>query len=109
MKNLSNDHAAGNAARADSFAQMHLSPQLLDDVYWDLQIANVLRKNLLLVGDERAVRVALEALWLDPDERVLRWHPSQPLDLPHGGGTGTDYAARPSAWPTCHLPPLRHL
>jgi hypothetical protein len=83
MKNLSNDCAA--AAGADSGPQMKDNAPPADDVQRDLQIVGVLRKNLLLVGDARTVRVALDVLWLDIDEPVLRWRPGQTLELPCGG------------------------
>lgn len=83
MKNLSNDCAA--AAESDSAPQMNNNARLADDVHRDLQIVGMLRKNLLLIGDARTVRVALDVLWLDVDEPVLRWRPGQTLDLPCGG------------------------
>lgn len=83
MKNLSNDCAA--AAGEDSASHVNDHSRLGDDVHRDLQLVGVLRKNLLLVGDARTVRVALDVLWADIDEPVLSWRPGQTLDLPCGG------------------------
>ena len=85
MKNLLYDCASADAAGADSGAQMKDDPRLDADVRRDLHIAGMHRTNLLLVGGARAVRAALDALWRDVDEPVLRWRPGQSFDLPCGG------------------------
>ena len=85
MKNLSNDCASAGPVGADQGPQMTDNPRLTDDVLKDLRIVGMFRKNLLLVGEARAVGVVLDTLWSGVSEPVLRWRPGETLDLPRGG------------------------
>jgi hypothetical protein len=92
MENLSNAvAAAGGAAGTSSVTQIREHRRFVREAaHKDLQVMLGMRHtNVLLVGTAGGIRIAMEMMWLELREPILKWRPGQPLDLPSPGRAAT--------------------
>jgi len=83
MENHSNAVAGAMASGdVDSVLQIREDRRAACEAYKDLQILEMPRTNLHLVGTAGAIRIVLEWLRLDLREPIVTWRPGQRLELP---------------------------